>query len=413
MVYLNMNDSRMVSIAQVKEFIKVAKDIKFQSASAKEAYQWIEDVLLRFRYFSCRKKEKSILRRYIHTATGYSHSQVTRLVKKKKKFGKIFLSITSRHTFTRSYTAEDIARLIETDNAHNRLSGPATKRIFEREYTVFGDIRYTRLKNISVSHIYNLRDTRQYQSHALAVEKTQSVSVPIGERRRPDPQGQPGFLRIDTVHQGDRDGEKGVYHINLVDEVTQWEIVGAVEHISEAYLEPILEAALAEFPFRIQGFHSDNGLEYINQVVARLLNKLLIRQTKSRPRHSGDNGLVESKNGSIIRKHMGRMHISQPHASAINQFYKAHLNTYLNYHRPCGFACDKIDEKGKIKKVYQTYLTPYEALLGHPDASKFLKEGVTLEKLGVIAHEMSDNTCAIAMQKAKTELFKLFSYFKI
>lgn len=413
MIYLNMDDSRMVSIAQVKEFIKVATSIKFQSASTKETYAWIEDVLLRFRYFSLWKKEKSILRRYIHTTTGYSNSQVTRLVKKKKRFGKIFLSTTKRHTFTRSYTTEDIARLIETDNAHNRLSGPATKRIFEREYTMFGNIQFIRLKHISVSHIYNLRYTRQYQSHALVVGKTQSVNVAIGERRRPDPQGQPGFLRIDTVHQGDRDGEKGVYHINLVDEVTQWEIVGAVEHISEQYLEPILEAALAEFPFRIQGFHSDNGSEYINQVVARLLNKLLIRQTKSRPRHSGDNGLVESKNGSIIRKHMGCMHIPQTHAEAINQFYKEYLNVYLNYHRPCGFATDKIDGKGKIKKIYKTYLTPYEALLRHPEASKFLKKGVTTETLDVIAYEMSDNTCAIAMQKAKTELFKSFSYFKI
>jgi hypothetical protein len=41
--------------------------------------------------------------------------------------------------------------------------------------------------------------------------------VNIGERRRPDAQGRPGYLRIDTVHQGDLDGVKGVYHINAVD----------------------------------------------------------------------------------------------------------------------------------------------------------------------------------------------------
>jgi transposase InsO family protein len=109
---------------------------------------------------------------------------------------------------------------------------------------------------------------------------------------------------MDTVHQGDLDGVKGVYYINAVDEVTQWEIVGAVAHISEAWLRPLLEAMLEQFPFPIRGFHSDNGSEFINHTIAGLLNKLLIEQTKSRPRHSNDNGLAETKNGAIIRKHM-------------------------------------------------------------------------------------------------------------
>lgn len=403
----------MVSITQIQAFIKVGKDITFQGAKASEKYQWIDEVLLRFRYFSCRKKEKSIIKEYLMQMTGYSHAQISRLIRKKKKFGHVFLNATQRHTFARTYTAEDIARLIETDNAHSRLSGKATKRIFDREYTIFGDMRFRRLKDISVSHLYNLRETRQYVSHALTFTKTQSVNVSIGERRKPDPQGTPGFLRVDTVHQGDREGEKGVYHINLVDQVTQWEIVGAVEKISEAYLEPILEAALVQFPFRIKGFHSDNGSEFINQVVAQLLGKLLIQQTKSRPRHSNDNGLAETKNGSIIRKHMGYIHIPQPHANAINRFYQEYFNGYLNFHRPCGFATDKIDGKGKIKKIYNTYLTPYETLRGHPDVLKFLKTSVSLEKLDRVARMMSDNVYAIAMQKAKSELFKSFSYFKI
>ena len=69
-------------------------------------------------------------------------------------------------------------------------------------------------------------------------------------------------------------------------------MVGAAPQISEAFLIPVLEAMLEQFPFRIHGFHSDNGSEFINHTVARLLHKLLIEQTKSRPRHSNDNGLV-------------------------------------------------------------------------------------------------------------------------
>ncbi len=412
MIYLNMNDSRIVSIPQVEAFIKVGRHIDFQSASTQDAYQWVEEVLLRFRYLSCRKKEKSVIREYIHTATGYSHSQLTRLVGKKKRFGKVFLSSTRRHTFTKKYTSDDIARIIETDTAHNRLSGKATVEIFKRECEVFGNKAFVRLKDISVSHLYNLRGTRQYRSHGHFFTHTKPTAVPIGIRRKPDPQGRPGFLRVDTVHQGDYEGEKGVYHINLVDEMTQWEIVVAVEKISEHYLMPALEDALAQFPFVILGFHSDNGSEYINAVVARLLNKLLIQQTKSRARHCNDNALVEGKNGSIIRKHMGRMHIGQKHADAINEFYRTYLNPYLNYHRPCGFATETISEKGKIKKVYNLYRTPYDALEGHPKASEFLKDGVSWEKLNDAAHEMSDNECATAMQQAKYQLFKSFSSFK-
>jgi hypothetical protein len=67
-----------------------------------------------------------------------------------------------------------------------------------------------------------------------------------------------------------------VYHINAVDEVTQWQIVAATPRIGEAWLEPLLEAMIRQFPFLILGFQTDNGSEYIDAVIARLLNKLLI-----------------------------------------------------------------------------------------------------------------------------------------
>ena len=396
----------MVSIAQIKEFIKISKDIEFKATSRKEKYEWIETILGRFRYFGLRKKDKSVIKKYMRGMTGFSDAQITRLISKKKKVGKILADSTNRHRFAKKYTPEDTALLIETDKAHDRISGQATKRIFERMHDIFKDKRFQRLKTISVSHIYNLRGTRQYLSWTTFFTKTRPTPVKIGERRKPDPKGEPGFLRVDTVHQGDLDKEKGVYHINLVDEVTQWEIVVAVEKISEAFLKPVLEHALEQFPFRVKGFHSDNGSEFINGVVSRLLNKLLIQQTRSRPRRSNDNALVESKNGSVIRKHMGYWHIPQRHADMLNEFYQQYFNPYLNYHRPCAFATENISEKGKIKKVYDTYQTPFEALTSHYRASEFLKEGITVENLEKQSKEKSDNECAALMQKTKDELFK-------
>jgi hypothetical protein len=415
---IKMNDSHINNINQVEEFIKVAgqnknnknQGIEFECRSRQERYLWIDQTLGRFHYFSLRKKDKGIIRNFIKTLTGISTSQLTKLIAKKKHFGKLFFNQSGRHKFAATYTPVDVALLVATDNAHSRLSGKATKHIFEREYQIFNKKEYIRLRNISVSHIYNLRGKRQYLSNTLFWQKTKPTPVNIGQRAKPESFGKPGFVRVDTAHQGDRDKEKGVYHINFVDEATQWELVACVEKISESYLTPILEKILQQFPFRVINFHSDNGSEYINKVVAELLNKLLIRKTKSRARHYNDNALVEGKNGSIVRKHLGRNFISRKHAQPINKFYEDCFNVYLNFHRPCGFATVIRDARGKEKKVYNVYQTPYEALKRLPNAKSFLKEGISFEILDKIAYGKSDNEYAALMQKAKVELFKTINH---
>ena len=284
------------------------------------------------------RRARGLLRRYLAKMTGLSRAQVTRLIARYRKSGSLQPAPYRRHRFPQRYTRADIELLAAVDEAHENLSGPATRRILEREYRLYGKREFERLASISVAHLYNLRQQPRYRERRLHYAKTRPTAVAIGERRRPDPQGQPGYLRVDTVHQGDAPAGQGVYHINAVDEVTQWEIVAAAERISEAWLEPVLGAMLRQFPFRILGFHSDNGSEFINRIVARLLNKLLIEQTKSRPRHSNDNGLAETKNGAVIRKHMGYGYIPAGHAERLQQFYTAHFNPYLNYHRPCAQA---------------------------------------------------------------------------
>ena len=205
----------------------------------------------------------------------------------------------------------------------------------------------------SNGHLYNLRASAGYRKLAAVYQPTQATAVSIGERRRPEPEGRPGYIRVDTVHQGDWEGAKGVYHINAVDAVTQWQVVGCASRISEAYLQPVLEAILHQFPFRILGFHSDNGSEFVNREVARLLEKLRIEFTKSRANRSQDNALVEGKNGAVIRKLIGYGHIAGEHAEALQRFYTAHLNGYLNFHRPCGFATVSYDERGKRRRNYK------------------------------------------------------------
>lgn len=408
-ITLTMDDRRLSTIQEVEQFTAGAAALEFCGASRKEKYAWIEATLIRFRYARCRKKERSALKQFIMKTTGYSDPQAKRLISQYLASGKVLLSGKKKHCFPVVYTTDDVALLAKTDNAHARLSGPATKRIFERERGVFGKQEYERLARISVSHLYNLRGRRQYVSHATTYTKTPTVSVPIGLRRKPCSQGQPGYIRVDSVHQGDRDKEKGVYHINLVDETLQWEVIVCVEGISEFFLEPALETALATFPFKILNFHSDNGSEYVNRAVAKLLNKLFITQTKSRSRRTNDNALVETKNGSVIRKHMGYRHIPRRYAKIVNGFYQSCFNEYLNYHRPCGYAATIVDVKGKEKKVYDMYLTPYEKFKSLSNARQYFKPGVTGEALDIVARRMSDTEYAIMMQRQKAELFKNLS----
>ena len=232
--------------------------------------------------------------------------------------------------------------------------------------------------------------------------------MPIGTRRTPQPNGAPGYIRIDSVHQGDQDGVKGVYHINAVDCVTQMQFVATCEKISEAYLLPVIEQLLAGFPFAILGFHSDNGSEYINYQVAKMLKKLLIEFTKSRPRHSNDNALAESKNAAVVRKHFGYAHIPQYCARLVNAFCADYLNPYVNFHRPCFFPETITDDKGKERKIYryEDMMTPYEKFKSVPEASQYLKKGITLEQLNAQAAEMSDNDAALALNSARKKLFK-------
>ena len=335
---ISMQDDHIVSVAELREFVKLSRSAIFARTNRDEAYEWIGRTLGRFRYVSESKKNRSTIKTYIRTMTGYSDAQLDRLIHRKKIWGRIVPKERTQPTFPRVYTPEDIARIVEVDNAEGRRNGCALKKTLSDMYRVYGDRRFERLAHISVAHLYNLRGTRIYQSHALTHTKTNPVSRNIGIRKKPQPFGKPGYLRVDSVHQGDWDKEKGVYHVNLVDEVTQGEIIVTVEGISEEFLRPALEEALASFPFILFGFHSDNGSEYINAVVARLLQKLLIEQTKSRSRHTNDNALVESKNGAVVRKHFGYIHIPRKYARLMNEFNTRYLNPYLFFHRQFAFA---------------------------------------------------------------------------
>jgi hypothetical protein len=242
-----MDDSQATSLEQIRAFLAGSNEVRFAGQRREEVYGWVEQTLVRHEYASLRRPEKGLVRRYIVRMTGLSRAQVTRLISAYGNTGRVKAAAYQRTRFAARYTAADVALLAYVDKAHGNLSGPATRHILEREYHQYGQAAYQRLATISVAHLYRLRNSAGYRKRNTSYQPTRPTVIPIGERRKPQPNGMPGYLRIDTVHQGDQDGRKGLYHINAVDEVTQWQVIAATPQISELWLLPVLEAMLGQW----------------------------------------------------------------------------------------------------------------------------------------------------------------------
>jgi hypothetical protein len=417
---INMDEAKLRTVAQLQEFLDATQEVTFTGAPGEgdqQRYEHISRVLKRLAYTALGKSERGVVLAYLRCTSGYSRSQVTRLVGRWESNRLATVPLAKRYgrptvPFARKYTSADIELLVEMDRANEDVCGPAIAHLLQRAFCVYGDQRYERLSKLSVSHLYNLRKSAGYRALRIHFTKTRAVCNPIGVRKAPRPNGRAGWVRIDSVHQGDLDGIKGVYHITCVDAVSQWQVQACVQGISEAFLLPVLEMVIDQFPFQIEGFHSDNGSEYVNHKVAKMLEKLRIEQTKSRSRHSNDNALAESKNASVVRKHMGYSHIPQKYAKPINAFYQEVFNDWLNLHRPCLFATEVVSDKGKIKKVYKNKdaKTPLECLvLLDKTGLVSFKSATVLHSLLEKAKEKTDLEAARGMQKAKAQLFALFN----
>jgi transposase InsO family protein len=410
---IDMNETQVRTLEQVRQVLQGTEALQFERPEDNAGrYAWIDLVLKRFGYRQLPRQDRGDVLAYVQRLSGFSRAQVTRLVSRwvaGKSLVKRYRA--PEHAFARRYTAADVALLAEVDRAMDTLSGPATACVLRRQRDRFGDARFERLGAISVAHLYNLRASAGYRAQRVVLTKTRPTrAVTIGVRKAPAPDGRAGFIRIDSVHQGDLDGTKGLYHINAVDCVTQWQVVASVATIAEVHLLPVIEQMLAQFPFEILGFHADNGSEYVNHTVARLLEKLRIEFTRSRPRHSNDNGLAETKNGAVVRKTFGYAHIAQHHAARFNTFCREYLNPFLNFHRPCLFATEVADPRkpGRIKRVYRPHdaMTPLDKLASLSEAAQFLRPGITLADLQALARALTDVQAAAELNEARQALFK-------
>ena len=408
---MTLRTERIRTLDQIRAFLDGSEPTDFRFAGRDSAYDFVRRTLVRFEFHGLKRDEKGLVKRFIEKVTGYSRAQITRLVKQHRRTGGIrdHRKKPPAKPFPCRYTPYDAALLAEVDEAFGQLSGPATKVVLWRMYHVYGDRRFKRLAGISNGHIYNLRRSRAYRTGRLTLRETRSTPVGFGVRRKPRPDGRPGFLRVDTVHLGDLGGRKGAYVINVVDEVTQFQHLGAVSRITQHFMVPVLKDLISAFPFTVKAFHADNGSEYINREVADLLNRLHIPTfTKSRPRRSNDNALVESKNGSIVRRWLGHIHVSHDLVPQLDAFLRDSLCPLLNFHRPCLFPTEVASASGRVRKTYRQddVATPYQHFRSLAGAEGFLRPGVTFKALDQLASATTDLDAAKAVQRARDALFR-------
>lgn len=356
---------------------------EYQLKTQEEKYKLIKQTTWNLFYVRKRKNDKTKIIKYLSTITGYEPHYLKRLIKKSLK-GKLHKKpYPKRNTFYEKYTSTDIMLLAELDMLFKYPNGISLAQVCKLEFTNYNNTDFTRLSEISKSYIYNLRQEPRYQQLALKFTHTQKSKVKIVKRAKPHPNNIPGFIRVDSVHYGDHGEDKGCFFINLCDEVTQWEVVICVTSLLEEKVIPSIVSALEYFPFKIIHFHSDNGSEFINHHLAELLNARLIEQTKSRARHSTDNGLIESKNAHVVRKYFGHFFISSRYCDRISIFLKDYFYQFMNFYRVCLFPTKETDDNGKETILYkqEDATTPLLKLKSVDPEGKCLKEGLSYERL--------------------------------
>ena len=200
-------------------------------------YAWIQAMLLRFHYPQLGKAEKGLLLDFLQKVSGYSRIQVKRLI---QRYLARPASSSGGSGPSRGFAASIRWRIFDSWRRlmkwHGTLSGPATKKLCERAWMTIRTVRVPpvggHLRELPVCPTARLQLPTMFASTL-----TRPVSTGLPSRRTPATPaqcGQPGYLRVDTVHQGDFDGVKGIYHINAVDEVTQFEIVDHTEFMVPA-----------------------------------------------------------------------------------------------------------------------------------------------------------------------------------
>ena len=312
----------------MREFLAASEELVFRRAAARSTI-WSSVRLAGSSISGCPRKTKgSCYLSAERTQSAADHSPDSAVSPKRRGAA----AAAAAAAFPTRYTPGDIALLAAADAAHEGLSGPAVRRILWREYCVYHKEAYQRLASISSSHIYNLRRGAAYRQHHVHHTKTRARAVSIGERRKPDHRGRPGYLRVEPCIRATPPPAGGSTISTPSTRLTQWQIVGCCQTISESHLIPVLEAMLHQAS---RGF------------IPTTARSLSITGSRNCSTHcwwgsSPSRGRIaqpttrwsRARMGRWVRKHIGHEPIGAEHAGEVSAFLHGRVQSLLELPSP-------------------------------------------------------------------------------
>ncbi len=191
----------------------------------------------------------------------------------------------------------------------------------------------------------------------------------------------PGYVEVDLVaHCGTSVAGDYINTLNMVDIATGWTSQRAVWGKGETNTFKAIREIELTLPFKIKGFDSDNGKEFLNYRLLKYFKHRTepVSYTRSRAYNKNDNSHIEEKNWTVVRQYIGYARLENPiQLDMLNELYRGDLNNFINYFLPSVKLISKQRQGSKIKKKYDIPKTPFQRLF----ESKSIDEEKKLELL--------------------------------
>jgi len=335
--------------------------------------------VVRPRYLKASKAEKQTILDEFTCATGYHRKHAIRVLKNQRQVQNHLKGKTKTYkTIYRGEVVQVLEQIWEICGqiCSKRLQPylPEAIKVLERcqEIELSKDTKELLLKISSASIDRCLRPVRIKSPHGLSTTKPGSLLkklIPVRTFTEWDEE-RPGFMEIDLVaHCGNSTEGQYLNTLTCTDLSTGWTDVTALRHRSQEAVSEAIQQMRQRLPFPLLGIDSDNGSEFINDLLYRYCLDEKITFTRSRPYKKNDQAHVEQKNWSVVRHTVGYDRWETQQELVLLESIYDELRPYINFFQPSFklIAKERIDNK-TIKR-YDPAKTPYQRVLERQDIS--------------------------------------------
>ena len=326
---------------------------------------------IRPRYLKAKRSEKATILDEFVAVTSYHRKYATRILKhgRPRQSGK-------KHGFHKIYQGEVVVALEQIWEVCGRICSkrlqpflPEMVKVLER----CGELRLTEQTKMLLLQMSRSTIDRclgpvrfEHPSHGLSTTKPGSLlkkAIPV-RTYTPWDEDQPGFLEIDLVaHCGGTMEGQFLYTLTCVDLSTGWIECLAVRRRTQQAVFEAIQAMRTYLPFLLLGIDSDNGSEFINDLLYQYCLSEKITFTRSRPYQKNDQAHVEQKNWSVVRRLIGYDRFETEEEYLLLQSIYADLRLYANFFQPVLKLASKEHVDKKLVKRYDTAATPFQRIL--------------------------------------------------